>query len=191
MQLFVLWLNFRIGRVLWHFSASRCLPLSVCVCVCVSVSVSVSVSDGTLCVLAWCLPSALAAVSWPRLLSPFRMPGLNAIEWVCICVSSWSCLPVIMSTHPFTFHRLFLPVFPPPACFTSWFFLYLLFLPPSIFLPSSQDISAFLPQNLPPRLTLFFLILLLTVQLGSSVFHLIILKVRSNLNAKEEQMIKL
>lgn len=104
-------------------------------------------------------------------------PGLSA-TWMTMYPWLFPLLPPNHYVNPFFYLtptiRSYL--FPQLLFHTLILFCpFLLLLPLSIFLPLSQDISAFLSQNLPSRLTLFFL-LLLTVELGWPVFILIILK---------------
>lgn len=112
---------------------------------------------------AWCMTS-----SWPQLFWPFRMPGLSAIilEWP----HPWLFLLLALNYYVNPFFYLTQTICSchssPSLCFTPCFFPYLTLLPPSIFLPLSRDISAFLPKDLPTRLTSFFLFFLLTVELG-------------------------
>lgn len=159
MQLSVLWLKFRIYQVLWHFAASLRLPLSV------------SVLVWHHCMCLWHTPSLAAGF---MVIATLTL--LNARAQCCsrgpICGPFPSYFLIIMSTYSFTSYKLSGPGFPPSLFYTPCFFPYLLLPPPSVSLPLSQDISAFLPKDLPAGLTSFLLFLLLTVELGWSVFNL-------------------
>lgn len=160
-QLSVLRLNFRMYQVLWHFSASLHLPLRECECPRVT-ALHVLVTH------TFFLGCRLMAIATLTL--------LNARAQCClsrpICGPFCSYFLTIMSTPSFTSQKLCGPGFPPSLYYTPCFFSYLPLPPPSVFLPLSQDISAYLPKDLPTRLTSFFLFLLLTIELGWSVFNL-------------------